>query len=153
MQNTIYMQQVKSIEPAGANTSRGLNSIFLLASVFITGSCVLIIEILAIRLLSPYYGNTIYTTSSVLGIVLAALSLGYYFGGKLADNRPSHSLFYGIIFASGILTVLTHVLGNAFLPSLSAFSIFSLDDFDKLPWCAPIPLLPGEASEVSPVSV
>ena len=51
--------------------------------VFITGACVLIIEIIAIRILSPYFGNTIFTVSSVISVVLAALSLGYYFGGKV----------------------------------------------------------------------
>ena len=45
--------------------------------VFITGACVLVIEVVATRILSPYYGNTIFTVSSVLGIVLAALRFGY----------------------------------------------------------------------------
>ena len=34
--------------------------------VFLTGACVLIVEVLAVRVLSPYYGNTIFTVSSVI---------------------------------------------------------------------------------------
>src|SRR3989338_4568525 len=74
----------------------------LLASVFTTGGAILVIEILAMRILSPYFGNTIFTTSSVIGTVLAALSLGYYFGGRLADKYPLHAVFYSIIFLSGL---------------------------------------------------
>ncbi|GIW68235.1 MAG: hypothetical protein KatS3mg099_183 [Candidatus Parcubacteria bacterium] len=57
-------------------------------AVFVTGACVLIIEIVAVRALSPHYGNTIFTVSSVISVVLAALSLGYHIGGTLADRHP-----------------------------------------------------------------
>ena len=83
--------------------------------VFITGACVLIIEIVAIRILSPYYGNTIFTVSSVISVVLLALSLGYYAGGKLADKHPKESLFYNIIVASGATVIFLYLLGIVFL--------------------------------------
>mgnify|MGYP003502850254 CR=1 FL=1 len=47
-------------------------------AVFVTGAAVLVLEIAATRLLSPYYGSTLYTVSSVITVVLGALSLGYY---------------------------------------------------------------------------
>ncbi len=87
----------------------------LLASVFVTGAAVLIIEIIAIRILSPYFGNTIYTTSSVIGTILAALSLGYYLGGMLSDKYPYHRFFYGIILISGFLIIFMGTLDNAVL--------------------------------------
>jgi len=95
--------------------------IFLLISVFTTGMAVLIIEIIAIRIISPYYGNTIYTASSVIGTVLAALSLGYYLGGRFSDKYPEHGFFYFIIFVSGILVILMHYLNIFILPILSLY--------------------------------
>lgn len=103
------------------------------AIVFITGACVLIIEVVAMRILSPYFGNTIYTVSSVISVVLAALSAGYFFGGKLADRRPSRALFFGLIFAGGLsvsglyllVVLLLPVLGYA-LPIISGPLIASL---------------------------
>ena len=86
--------------------------------VFLTGACVLIIEIVATRILSPYYGNTIFTVSSVIGIVLAALSVGYYFGGRLADKYPTEKVFYSIILISGLSVILLHLLRLFLLPSL-----------------------------------
>lgn len=84
--------------------------------VFLTGACVLIVEVVATRILSPYYGNTIFTVSSVISIVLAALSAGYYFGGKLADKNPSEKIFYAIILASGLSVLILHILNLFLLP-------------------------------------
>lgn len=84
-------------------------------SVFITGACVLIIEVTAIRILAPYFGNTIFAISSVISVVLLALSLGYYFGGTLADKYPDEKLFYKIIVVSGIAVIFLHLFGILFL--------------------------------------
>ncbi len=91
---------------------------FLVFSVFTTGACVLIVEIVAVRVLSPYYGNTIFTTSSVITVILVALSIGYYSGGRLADNQPSLKWFFGIIMLSGLMLLLFHFLGKILLPLL-----------------------------------
>ncbi len=84
--------------------------------VFLTGACVLVIEVVATRILSPYYGSTIYTVSSVIGVVLAALSLGYFFGGKLADKYPTEKFFYSIILLSGFSVIVLHLLTLFLLP-------------------------------------
>jgi spermidine synthase len=88
------------------------------AVVFLTGASVLIVEVLAVRVLSPFYGNTIFTVSSVISVILLALSVGYYAGGVLADRRPSLEWFFGIILSSGILLLLLHFLGTLLLPAL-----------------------------------
>lgn len=95
---------------------KGFKKFSLPFVVFLTGACVLVIEVVATRILSPYFGNTIFTVSSVIGIVLAALSLGYYFGGKLADAYPAEKVFYSIILFSGLSVVLLHVLAMFLLP-------------------------------------
>lgn len=89
-------------------------------AVFITGASVLIVEVLAVRVLSPYYGNTIFTVSSVISVILLALSVGYYAGGALADRHPSLGWFFGIILLSGLALLAFQVLGTVVLPPLSA---------------------------------
>lgn len=91
---------------------------YLPITVFLTGAGVLIIEVVATRILSPYFGNTIFTVSSVLTVVLAALSLGYYIGGKVSDKQPSNKIFFGIILAGGLSVLILHWLQILFLPSL-----------------------------------
>ncbi len=90
----------------------------LLFVVFITGAAVLVVEVVAVRILSPYFGSTIFTVSSVLGVILAALSLGYYFGGKMADKYPSEKLFFAIIFVSGASLLFLQFLNLTILPIL-----------------------------------
>lgn len=90
----------------------------LIGTVFLTGACVLIVEVVATRVLSPFYGNTIFTVSSVISVILAALSLGYYAGGRFADRHPSPRWFFGIILLSGLVLLLFHFVGNAALPVL-----------------------------------
>ncbi len=84
--------------------------------VFLTGACVLIIEVVATRILSPYFGNTIFTVSSIISVVLAALSIGYYVGGRVADRYPNETFFYGLITLSGVATILMYALQLIALP-------------------------------------
>ncbi len=90
--------------------------IWLLLSVTLTGMAVLIIEITATRMLAPFFGNTIFTISSVIGIVLAALGLGYYAGGNLADRRPSEAWFFCLIALAGFSVLLLQLLNAKLLP-------------------------------------
>src|SRR3989338_4429499 len=91
---------------------------FLSFVVFVTGACVLIIEVVATRILSPYFGNTIYTVSSVISIILLGLSMGYYLGGRFADTHPSKKWFYAIILVSGFSVFFLQLLTSSLLPIL-----------------------------------
>ena len=91
----------------------------LLLSVTLAGMAVLIVEIAAVRMLAPFFGNSIYTVSSVIGIVLAALGLGYYLGGQLADRRPSTAWFFGLIVAAGFSVLLLQLLYAVLLPAIA----------------------------------
>ncbi len=61
--------------------------------VFVTGACVLVIEILGTRVISPLFGATVYVWSALITVTLAALAFGYAAGGALADRgRPLRAL-------------------------------------------------------------
>jgi len=91
----------------------------LLLSVTLAGMAVLIIEITAIRMLAPFFGNSIFTISSVIGIILAALGLGYYLGGTLADRRPSAVWFFFLIVIAGFSVLLLQFLNAVLLPGIA----------------------------------
>jgi spermidine synthase len=86
-------------------------------TVFVTGACVLVIEIVATRILAPYFGNTIYSVSSVISVVLAALSVGYWIGGRTVDRHPTKKLFFAIIVCSGVLVLVMQFLRLVLLPA------------------------------------
>lgn len=91
----------------------------LLAVVFITGACVLVLEVVAVRILSPFFGNTIYSYSSILSVILGALSLGYYRGGKYADRFPDYEHFFKIILYSGFTVIILEFLAVFFVPGIA----------------------------------
>ncbi len=91
----------------------------ILLSVTLTGMAVLIIEISATRMLAPFFGSSIFTISSVIGVVLAALGLGYYAGGALADRKPSERWFFSLIAVAGFLVLLLQLLNAVLLPGIA----------------------------------
>src|SRR5262245_23876413 len=80
---------------------------------------VLIIEITAVRMLAPFFGNSIFTISSVIGIILAALGLGYYLGGSMADRNPSAARFFSLIVVAGFAVLLLQFLNTVLLPGIA----------------------------------
>jgi len=100
--------------------------LILYSTVFLTGAAVLVMEVAAVRFLTPYYGSSLYVLSSVLTVVLFALSLGYYCGGKLSDRFPFVVPLYIIITSGGLLLLALTLLSVYLLPlSANGFSIMA----------------------------
>ena len=82
---------------------------------FIGSGCLLALEIDAGRILAPAIGVSLYTWTSVIGVVLAGISLGNWIGGRLADRRPGRSILsYLYLLAavfSGLILILSRDLG------------------------------------------
>jgi len=70
--------------------------------VFICGAAVMVLELIGSRVLAPYLGTSIFVWTSLIGIILGSLSLGYFWGGKIADKYPSYRVFSSIIFFAGV---------------------------------------------------
>jgi spermidine synthase len=60
-------------------------------------------EICASRLLAPFFGSSTVVWANVIGLILAALSLGYWLGGRIADRFPHHQLLGKIVVVAGAL--------------------------------------------------
>jgi len=54
---------------------------------FVAGFCVMVFELVAARVMSPVVGASTYVWASIIGVIIAAMSLGYWLGGVLADTR------------------------------------------------------------------
>lgn len=77
--------------------------------VFLSSACIMIIELVASRMIAPRLGVSLYTWTSVIGVILAGISLGNYLGGRLSDRFASPR-FLGIIFGLASLGSLS-ILG------------------------------------------
>ncbi|MFH0862625.1 MAG: fused MFS/spermidine synthase [Candidatus Altiarchaeota archaeon] len=86
---------------------------FLLGSAFLAGASVMSLELCASRILSPGFGGGIYVWGSLIGVIMAAMSLGYWIGGRWADDRKDPKRPYKALILSGIIVSLTPTVGYA----------------------------------------
>jgi hypothetical protein len=81
--------------------------IYLLA--FSGGFTVMSIELLGGRIMSPYFGSSIYVWGSIITVFMLSLSLGYLGGGRLSLANPSLTRF-GLIFLGGGVAMVPLIL-------------------------------------------
>lgn len=90
--------------------------------VFIAGAIVMIFEIAGARLLAPYIGTSMYIWTSIIGVILASLSIGYAVGGRLADQKPTHTVLSGILGIAALFIGLSIFFSEPIIRILSLFS-------------------------------
>jgi spermidine synthase len=83
--------------------------------VFGAGIGALATEITASRLLAPYFGSSTIVWANLIGIVLGALALGYWLGGRLADRRPEPRLLGRIVLVAGLCVAVVPFAAKPFL--------------------------------------
>ena len=108
----------------------------LLVIVFFGGMTTLGVELAASRLLAPFYGNNILVWAVLIGLILLYLSVGYYFGGKLADRRPDDTLLLKLVMVAAFLIGLVPFLSRPVLAlSVDAMASLSMGVLSA-PWSA-----------------
>lgn len=88
-------------------------------TVFTCGALVMIFEIIGSRILSPFIGASTYIWTSLIGVILASLSIGYWFGGRLADKNPDVKILASVIFIAGGLISLTVLIKDVLLSMIA----------------------------------
>lgn len=88
-------------------------SVLVYTVAFFSGAVLLGLEIVASRVLAPYFGNSVYVWGSLISVFLLALSIGYWLGGIVADKRPTLGTL-AMVLAMAALFVL--VLPLVYLP-------------------------------------
>src|SRR5215204_5188860 len=89
-------------------------------AVFVCGAVVMIYEIIGSRIVSPFIGTSTYVWTSLIGVILASLSLGYWLGGRMADNRPDPKILALVIFIAGGLVSLTVLIKEVVLTAVAS---------------------------------
>ncbi|MEJ7876961.1 MAG: fused MFS/spermidine synthase, partial [Solirubrobacterales bacterium] len=94
---------------------------FLYATVFAVGISTLGAEIAAARLLAPFFGASTIVWANTIGVVLVALSAGYWYGGKLGDRYPDvRKLCMAVLVGSVLLTLIPFIAQPFFEVAISA---------------------------------
>ena len=82
------------------------------ATVFVSSFCVMVVELVAGRIISRHLGSSIYTWTSVIGIILGGLALGNWIGGRIADRYPAPRALSWLFLVSSVTCVAINVFNN-----------------------------------------
>ena len=78
--------------------------------VFLSGAIGMGLELIAARVLSPYVGSSNVVWTSIIGIILVSMSLGYWLGGKKADKEASGNILSRLLLGSALFTSIIPLL-------------------------------------------
>lgn len=104
----------------------GRVGVFPYLVVFLTSMGVMIVELAASRLIAKYFGTSLYTWTTVIGVILGGISLGNTIGGRLADRHPPWPLaswllliasaaIFAILALDPLLTAILYGVGSSVL--------------------------------------
>ena len=107
------------------------------ATIFLSSAILLVLEIVAGRLIAPYVGVSIYSWTSIIGVILAGLSLGNWLGGRWADREGGEKAVGLVLMLAAIfcivslfmLTIVAPVLQGSQLDLISASFLYVLSMF------------------------
>ena len=89
--------------------------------IFIADVICMILELIASRLLSPYFGSSNIVWTSVIGIILLSSSIGNYLGGKIADKNNIEKNLKFILMATSIFILIIPFLQSNILTIISKY--------------------------------
>ncbi len=100
---------------------------YLLFTVFVSGMTTLAAELAAGRLIGNVFGTSNLVWSSIIGLILIYLTLGYFIGGKWADANPTPLAMYRIL-AWGAFTIalVPYIAGPVLRSAATAFEALSV---------------------------
>ncbi len=73
----------------------------------VAGFALMVFELAGARILAPGIGSSTYVWTSVIGVIIAALSLGYWIGGRVADSRGYMIDVARLVLLAGLTVTLT----------------------------------------------
>jgi tetratricopeptide (TPR) repeat protein len=113
--NGLFCYTFRGTKLGEINMSKPRNFYLILvpaATVFLSSGCIMVLELVAGRLTARHLGSSLYTWTSVIGVVLAGITIGNYLGGRIADRfhaTKALSVLFGIASVTCVGTV---VLNN-----------------------------------------
>jgi len=104
--NTDFTPEAEEAIPAAT-------SIAVRVSTFFAGAILMSLEILGFRIIGKTFGSALRETSVVIAVFLTAMSVGYYFGGRSADRRPTLRSFLSVLGLAAVMTALVPTLDRS----------------------------------------
>ncbi len=103
---------------------------YLTTLVFVVGSASLGAEIAIARLMAPFFGASTIVWANTIAVVLVALSIGYWLGGRFADENPNlRDLCRLVLVAAALIALVPFAARPFFNLSVDALDQISAGAF------------------------
>jgi spermidine synthase len=79
---------------------------YLLFLSFLEGGAVMCTELLGAKMVAPYFGTSLQSWASVLGVTLMALTFGYFLGGFITKSKKEIFYLYLVYLLAGVFMLL-----------------------------------------------
>lgn len=91
--------------------------------VFLCGALTMVLELIAARVLSPYVGSSNLIWTTIIGIILISMSVGYWYGGKVADKNKENdiNILASYLLISAIVTSFIPILEVCLISTLAKY--------------------------------
>lgn len=89
-------------------------------TIFLSSAILLVLEIVAGRIIAPYVGVSIYSWTSIIGVILAGLSLGNWIGGHWADRGAGERMVGIVLLLAALSSVISLLTLQLVAPILQA---------------------------------
>lgn len=87
------------------------------------GGVVMMLELVGARMVAPFFGTSIYVWTAMIGVILGALSAGYWYGGTLADRGATDKGLMRIIWAAALTTYICVVVQEPLLNAIARVGV------------------------------
>ena len=94
--------------------ARSLPKNVIIGMAFVSGFCIMTVEMLGARIMSPYFGGSLLVWGSVITIFMLALAFGYLIGGRLSIRNPN-AVTYAMFFIAAAVFCLPVILFADFI--------------------------------------
>lgn len=87
----------------------------------LVGMALMGVEMSASRFISVYFSSSQVIWTIIIGVIMIAMAIGNYWGGRQADKKPSYTRLYIELLAAGTWIVLIPFVGRFIIAGISAF--------------------------------
>ncbi len=77
--------------------------------ILLAGAITMVFEIVGSRVMGPYFGASIFVWTSLIGVIMGSLSLGYWLGGQLSEKQSSFQFLSWMLLLAGFFIFLNAI--------------------------------------------
>jgi hypothetical protein len=95
----------------------------LLLTAFFEGGAVMTTELLAARLIAPWYGNSLYVWAGTLGITLSGLAAGYFSGSYFSKKADRERILFTALLVGAACIAIMPIITFHIIPATLSLSL------------------------------